>query len=141
MANRFIGRTAAGGFSLIELLVVLVILGIIASLVVPNMLGRLTSAKVKAAQAQITQLSSAIDAYYLDNGELPDELRDLVEEPADATFWSGPYVKESLLQDPWNRKWEYKVPGDKGRMYDLYSLGADNSPGGDGENADIKSWE
>lgn len=141
MSKRFIGRAASGGFSLIELLVVLVILGIIASLIVPNMLGRLTGAKVKAAQAQITQLASAVDSYYLDNGELPDELNDLVDEPADATFWNGPYVKESLLQDPWNRRWEYKVPGDNGRMYDLYSLGADKSPGGEGENADINAWE
>lgn len=141
MLLRFTNKRAQGGFSLIELLVVLVILGIIASLVVPNILGRLTGAKVKAAKAQVTQLSSAIDAYYLDNGNLPDELRDLVEEPADATFWNGPYVKEALLQDPWNRKWEYKVPGDQGRKYDLYSLGADESPGGEGENADINSWE
>jgi len=141
MLLRFANKRTQGGFSLIELLVVLVILGIIASLVVPNILGRLTGAKVKAAQAQVTQLSSAIDAYYLDNGNLPDDLRDLVEEPADATFWNGPYVKEALLKDPWNRKWEYKVPGDQGRKYDLYSLGADESPGGEGENADIKSWE
>lgn len=141
MVMRFANRRAQGGFSLIELLVVLVILGIIASLVVPNILGRLTGAKVKAAQAQITQLSSAVDAYYLDNGNLPDNLEDLVQEPADASFWNGPYVKEALLQDPWNRKWEYKVPGEQGRMYDLYSLGADKSPGGEGENADIKSWE
>ncbi len=141
MSGRFMKTRAQGGFSLIELLVVLVILGIIASLVVPNILGRLTGAKVKAAEAQITQLSSAIDSYYLDNGDLPDRLEDLVQEPSDATFWNGPYVKEALLQDPWNRKWEYKVPGSDGRMYDLYSLGADSSPGGDGENADIKSWE
>lgn len=141
MNSRYRGGGIQGGFSLIELLVVLVILGIIASMVVPNILGRLTGAKVKAAQAQITQLSSAIDAYYLDNGELPDQLRDLVEEPGDATFWNGPYVKESLLNDPWNRKWEYKVPGDDGRLYDLYSLGADNSPGGEGENADIEAWK
>lgn len=141
MNLRFSGGRTQGGFSLIELLVVLVILGIIASLVVPNILGRLTGAKVKAAEAQITQLASAIDSYYLDNGELPDELRDLVQEPGDATFWNGPYVKEALLKDPWSRTWEYKVPGERGRMYDLYSLGADNSPGGNGADADIKSWE
>lgn len=141
MSGRFMKTRKQGGFSLIELLVVLVILGIIASLVVPNILGRLTGAKVKAAGAQITQLSSAIDAYYLDNGNLPDGLQDLVREPSDATFWNGPYVKEALLSDPWGREWEYKVPGSDGRMYDLYSLGADSSPGGDGENADIKSWE
>lgn len=129
------------GFSLIELLVVLVILGIIASLVVPNILGRLTTAKVKAAHAQITQLSSAVDAYYLDNGELPEKLDDLVNEPGDASFWNGPYVKEALLKDPWGHDWEYKVPGEQGRMYDLTSLGADHSPGGEGENADIHSWQ
>lgn len=141
MSGQFMYRRAQGGFSLIELLVVLVILGIIASLVVPNILGRLTGAKVKAAEAQITQLSSAIDSFYLDNGELPDRLEDLVQKPSSATFWNGPYVKESLLTDPWDRKWEYKVPGSDGRMYDLYSLGSDNSPGGEGADSDIKSWE
>lgn len=141
MSGRFMNTRSQGGFSLIELLVVLVILGIIASLVVPNILGRLSGAKVKAAEAQITQLSSAVDSYYLDNGELPDRLDELVQKPSDATFWNGPYVKDSLLTDPWDRPWEYKVPGSEGRMYDLYSLGADNSPGGEGKNADIKSWE
>lgn len=140
MLKRSTGPAAQGGFSLIELLVVLVILGIIASLVVPNILGRLSGAKVRAAEAQITQLASAIDAYYLDNGELPDRLEDLVNEPGGATFWNGPYVKESLLKDPWGRQWEYDAPGERGRMYDLYSLGADNAPGGEGENAEIRSW-
>lgn len=138
MKKSVYGRS--GGFTLIELLVVLVILGLIAGLVVPNIVGQTEKARARAAKASIQQLSNAIDTYYLDTGQLPDRLENLVNEPASAENWNGPYAKQSTLNDPWNQPWEYRVPGEHG-AYDLVSLGADGAPGGEGNSADIKSWE
>lgn len=128
------------GFSLIELLVVLVILGLIAGLVVPNVLQRGEDAKVRAAEAEVQRLSMAIDEYYLDNGSPPRELRQLLERPGDARNWNGPYIKESNLKDPWDQAYEYRYPGEN-RPYDIWSYGADSSPGGEGGNADINNWD
>jgi general secretion pathway protein G len=128
------------GFSLIELLVVLVILGLIAGLVVPNVLQRGEDAKVRAAEAEVQRLSMAVDEYYLDNGRPPRELRQLLERPGDARNWNGPYIKESNLKDPWDQAYEYRYPGEN-RSYDIWSYGADGSPGGEGGNADINNWD
>lgn len=134
------GRTMVAGFSLIELLVVLVILGLIAGLVVPNIIGRTEVAKAKAAKAAIVSLSSAVDGYYLDVGSPPENLDDLVSEPGNSGNWRGPYAKQSLITDPWGNPYEYRFPGQHGE-YDIISYGADRSPGGEGKNADINSWE
>ncbi len=128
------------GFSLIELLVVLMILGLIAGLVVPNVLQRGEDAKLKAADAEVQRLSMAIDEYYLDNGRPPEELRQLVKEPGSADNWNGPYVNESNLTDPWDNEYQYRYPGQH-RSYDVWSHGADGSPGGEGANADITNWD
>ncbi|MDX1568902.1 MAG: type II secretion system major pseudopilin GspG [Xanthomonadales bacterium] len=128
------------GFSLIELLVVLVILGLLAGLVLPNVLGRLGGAKHKTAKSQIVVLQNGIDAFALDVGRLPESLDELVEQPADADFWSGPYVKRSVVKDPWENEWVYRRPGEHG-AYDLISYGEDGSPGGEGVASDINSWE
>lgn len=128
------------GFSLIELLVVLLILGMIAGLVVPNVMKRSESAKVQAASAEITRLSSAVDEFYLDNGKPPRELRELVERPANASNWNGPYVNASNMNDPWDNPYNYSYPGQY-RNYDIFSYGADGSPGGEGTNADISNWQ
>lgn len=128
------------GFSLIELLVVLVILGLIAGLVVPNVLERGEDAKVRAAEAEVQRLSMAVDEYYLDNGRPPRELRQLVDRPGDARNWNGPYIKESNLKDPWDQAYQYRYPGEN-RSYDIWSYGADSSPGGEGGNADITNWD
>lgn len=128
------------GFSLIELLVVLVILGLIAGLVVPNVLERGEDAKVRAAEAEVQRLSMAVDEYYLDNGRPPRELRQLLERPGDARNWNGPYIKESNLKDPWDQEYQYRYPGEN-RSYDIWSYGADSSPGGEGGNADISNWD
>lgn len=132
-------KTSAG-FSLIELLVVLVILGLIAGLVVPNIMGQAEDAKWKAAKSQIQVISNAVDRFYLDNGNAPDSLEDLVRSPGSASNWNGPYVKESALQDPWNVAYHYQYPGDHG-SFDIYSYGADKQPGGDDNAKDINSWE
>lgn len=140
VARRAGWQRSASGFSLIELLVVLVILGLIAGLVVPNIIGRTEVAKSRAAKAAVQQLSSAVDGYYLDVGNPPDSLEDLVREPGGVDNWRGPYAKSSLITDPWGNQYQYIYPGDHGE-YDIISYGADKTQGGEGKNADINNWE
>ena len=128
------------GFSLIELLVVLVILGLIAGLVVPNVMQRGEDAKLRAAKAEIQRISMAVDEFYLDSGRAPRELRELVERPANATNWNGPYINDSNLNDPWDNPYVYRYPGEH-RSFDIFSNGADGAPGGEGTNARIANWE
>lgn len=133
----------ARGFTLIELLVVLVILGLLAAFAAPQVLNYLGRAKTDAARAQVQNIASILDLYRLDVGSYPsqqDGLEALLEQPADAARWNGPYVKRrDALTDPWGRMYVYRFPGEHG-AYDLYSLGADNGEGGDGEDQDITSW-
>lgn len=129
----------ARGFSLIELLVVLVIIGLLAGLIVPNIMGRTGQAQADAAKAQIQRLSMAVETYFLDNGTPPQRLEDLVRRPSNAPNWNGPYVQESLMTDPWGNEWEYRYPGQHGE-FDIRSFGANGSPGGEGRNAEVTSW-
>jgi general secretion pathway protein G len=128
------------GFSLIELLVVLVILGLIAGLVVPNIMQRGEDAKARAAKTEIQRLSMAVDEFYLDTGRAPRELRELIERPANVRNWNGPYVNASNLNDPWDSPYQYRFPGEH-RSFDIFSFGADGSPGGEGVNAQISNWD
>jgi general secretion pathway protein G len=128
------------GFSLIEILLVLVLLTVIAGLVVPNIIGNKEKANRNAAQAQIQRLSMAIDNYYLDNGSPPERLEDLIKKPGDAANWVGPYAKRQTLKDPWQNDIQYRFPGEHGE-YDLYSYGGDKTQGGEGRGADITSWD
>ena len=128
------------GFTLVELLLVLVILALIAGLVLPGIIGRAESAKVKAASSTISRLSMSVESYYLDTGDMPESLADLVNEPGNVNGWTGPYVKNSTLKDPWGREFQFISPGDHGD-FDIFSYGADGQPGGEGKNADITSWE
>ncbi|KAA9130774.1 type II secretion system protein GspG [Marinihelvus fidelis] len=130
----------AAGFTLVELLLVLVILALIAGLVLPGIIGKAEGAKVRAASSQISRLSMSVETFYLDTGSTPDSLEDLVNEPSSASGWNGPYVKASLLKDPWGREYQFRSPGEHGD-FDIYSFGADGQQGGDGNNADITSWE
>ena len=131
------------GFTLIELLVVLVILGLLAAFAAPQVLKYLGSAKTDAAKAQIQNVASILDLYRLEVGHYPsqaDGLEALVEAPTDAARWNGPYVKKrDALIDPWGQLYGYRIPGEHGD-YDLYSLGADQAEGGEGEDQDITSW-
>jgi general secretion pathway protein G len=127
------------GFTLVELLLVLVILALIGGLVLPGIIGKAEGAKVKAAASQVSRLAMAVESYYLDTGTTPESLAQLVTDGGDAG-WNGPYVKESSLKDPWGREYEVRMPGEHGE-FDIYSLGADGQPGGEGKNADINSWE
>ena len=134
-------RTGAqSGFTLVELLLVLVILALIGGLVLPGIIGKAESAKAKAAASQVSRLSMAVENYYLDTGNTPDNLEDLVNEPGDANGWNGPYVKPSSLKDPWGREYEYSYPGEHGE-FDIVSLGADGQPGGEDKNADLNNWD
>lgn len=132
------------GFSLIELLVVLVILGLLAGLVGPRVMKYVGDSKTKTARLQIEDLGAALDLYNLEIGRYPttsEGLVSLVEQPSDTENWNGPYLKKRKLpKDPWNRDYIYHSPGENGE-YDLVSLGADNAIGGEGENQDIVSWE
>ncbi len=132
------------GFTLIELLVVLVILGLLASLVGPQVIKQLSSSKTKAAQLQIEELSTALDLYLLEMGRYPtteESLLALVEKPTSSLNWNGPYLKKKVIRkDPWGFDYHYQSPG-KHADYELYSLGADNKEGGDGERQDVTSWQ
>ncbi len=131
------------GFTLIELMIVLFILGLLAALVAPRLMGRVGKAKQKSAQAQIQLLATALDLFHLDVGRYPTEeegLKALRENPTSLPAWGGPYLDKGVPKDPWGREYIYKFPGEHG-PYDLYSLGSDGAPGGDGENQDITNWQ
>ena len=128
------------GFTLVELLLVLVILALIGGLVLPGIIGKAEGAKVKAAGSQINRLAMAVERYYLDTGSTPENLDELIGESGNVAGWNGPYVKASSLKDPWGRDYVYQYPGEHGD-FDIYSLGADGQPGGEGKNADINSWD
>ncbi|PAU55002.1 type II secretion system major pseudopilin GspG [Pseudomonas indica] len=132
------------GFTLLEILVVLVILGLMASLVGPQVFKQLSGSKTKAAALQIQELSAALDLYRLELGSYPTTelgLEALITKPRNLDNWNGPYLKKSVIRkDPWGNDYQYRSPGEHGE-FDLWSLGADNREGGDGENRDVHSWD
>ena len=130
------------GFTLLELLVVMVIIGLLASYVGPKYFGQIGKSEIKTALAQIDSFGKALDQYRLDTGHYPATepgLNALVVRPANEPKWEGPYLTKSVPPDPWGRPYQYKSPGEHGD-YDLISLGKDGQPGGVGEAADITSW-
>jgi len=128
------------GFTLVELLLVLVILALIAGLVLPGIIGKAESAKAKAAKSQISRIEMSVETFYLDTGNPPSSLEQLVNEPSGVNGWNGPYIKNSLLKDPWGQAYKYSVPGQHGD-FDIVSYGADHQQGGEKNNADINNWE
>ncbi len=147
MMRRFSVSPAAGvrrrrdaGFTLIELLVVLVILGLLAAVAGPRVIGYLGGARSDTARIQLAAFEQALDLYRLDVGRYPsteEGLAALVRQPAGTTGWNGPYLDGTTVPaDPWGFAYVYRMPGADG-AYDLYTLGADNRPGGTGENAPI----
>ena len=136
-------REKQRGFTLVEILVVIIIIGMLAALVGPKLFGKVGMAKSKAAKAQIELFGTALDAFRLDAGRYPttDEgLKALREKPAGVDSWQGPYLPKEIPVDPWGRPYVYKSPGDHGE-YDLVSFGLDGVEGGDGENQDVTSWK
>ena len=128
------------GFTVIELLVVLVILGLLAAIAGPRVVGYLGGAKSDSARIQLAAFEQTLDLYRLDTGRYPsteEGLKSLITAPAGASRWNGPYLDGSVVPaDPWGYAYVYRMPGTEGD-YDLYTLGADNRPGGSGENAPI----
>ncbi len=137
-------NSAEYGFTLLELLVVLGIIALLAGIVGPQVMKHMGASKTKAARVQIEDLSAALDMYKLDVGKYPSTeqgLSVLVEKPANSKRWNGPYLRKSKVpQDPWLQDYHYTSPGEHGK-FDLYSYGADEKEGGDGEDQDINSWE
>jgi general secretion pathway protein G len=131
----------SGGFTLIELLVVLAILTLLAGLVGPRVLNQLGGAKAKTAAVQIADLDKSLELFKLDVGRYPtseEGLEALVKRPGNVSGWTGPYLKGGLPTDPWGRAYKYANPGPNGGI-EILSLGADGTPGGDGENGDIRN--
>ena len=136
-------RPRQAGFTLMELLVVLAILGLLMSLVGPQVLNQLGGAKTKTAAIQIKDLEQALEMYKLDVGRFPstgEGLAALVDKPASSTGWNGPYLKSDVPLDPWNREYHYKYPGERGEL-DIFSYGQNGTPGGEGEDADVGNWK
>ena len=136
------GAGPAHGFTLLELLVVMVIIGLLAGYVAPKYFSQVGKSEVKVAQAQLDSLEKALDQYRLDVGRYPPTeqgLAALMTRPGNEPKWQGPYLKKTAPPDPWGRPYVYKYPGERGE-YDLFSLGKDGQPGGTGEAADITNW-
>ena len=131
-----------GGFTLMELLIVMVILGLLAALVGPAMFGKVASSRQKAAKTQISLFETALGTYRLDVGKYPTTQQGLValrEEPQEAERWDGPYLAKELPLDPWGHDYEYASPSEHGE-FEIVCLGADGNSGGEGEDADVVSW-
>jgi general secretion pathway protein G len=127
------------GFTLLELLVVVAIIGLLAGYVAPRYFGQVGKSEVSAAKAQLDALEKSLDQYRLDTGHYPSNelgLNALVQKPPNEPKWSGPYLRKAVPSDPWGKPYIYKIPGEKGD-YDLLSYGKDGQPGGTGEDADL----
>ena len=130
-------KPAQGGFSLIEIILVVVLIGGIVAFAASRILGGGDRAKANLAKAQVQTMAEKIQQFEMDTGGLPNSLDELVSQPGNATGWLGPYAKPGEMNDPWNHPFEYQVPGD-GQPFDLISLGKDGKPGGSSVDADIK---
>jgi general secretion pathway protein G len=142
--NMYKRLNSQAGFTLIEIMVVIIIIGILASIVVPRMFGNVEKARLNAASAQIEMLGTALDSFRLDVGRYPttsEGLEALVIPVTGTEEWNGPYLKKREIPlDPWKNPYRYESPGNFGD-YDLYSYGKDNAEGGEGDNRDIASWK
>lgn len=130
------------GFTLLELLVVMVIIGLLAGYVGPRYFAQIGKSEIKVARAQIDALEKSLDQFRLDTGHYPsmeDGLEALVKRPSSEIKWDGPYLKKNVPQDPWGNAYLYRLPGEHSD-FDLFSYGKDGRPGGEGEAADISNW-
>ena len=143
--HRIVRSARQRGFTLIEIMVVVVIIGLLAAVIVPQVVDKVDQARVAKAKQDITSLETALTMYRLDNSKYPNTdqgLQALVTQPTDPNIrhWRpGGYIKR-ISKDPWGNDYQYVYPGTHGGEYDLYSLGADNQPGGEGTDADVGNW-
>lgn len=141
--RRCIGSRCMRGFTLLELLVVMVIIGLLAGFVAPRYFSQVGKSQVKAARAQVDALDKAVEQFRLDMNRLPtteEGLSALNVSPANEPNWAGPYLKKDVPKDPWGHPYVYLAPGTHNNDFDLMSYGKDGQPGGTGENADIGNW-
>lgn len=135
-------RHAPGGFTLLELLVVILIIGLLTGIVAPRFLNQIGRSEVTTARAQLDAFDKALQAFRIDMGRFPssDEgLQALVSSPGGDPRWRGPYLKDDVPKDPWGMPYEYRYPSTRGKDFDLLSLGRDRAPGGTGDDADISN--
>lgn len=138
-------RKESRGFTLVEMMVVVVVIGILAAVIIPQFVNTTQDAKISAAKGHVTELESAVDRFYVHMDRYPtaeEGLKVLVEAPAndESKKWRGPYIKQ-LRNDPWGNAYQYAVPGTHHTSsYDIWSRGADGADGGEGENADVGNW-
>jgi len=142
--RRFAPR-AARGFTLIEIMVVVIIIGLLAAVIVPQVISKVDEARVSRAKSDLQSIETALTMFRLDNSKYPTSeqgLKALVEAPTDPTIhhWRQGGYLQRLQKDPWGNDYVYQYPGSHGKEYDLYTLGADGQPGGEGTNADIGNW-
>ncbi|AFC84609.1 type II secretion system major pseudopilin GspG [Frateuria aurantia] len=134
------GRPAAAGFTLLEMLAVIVLIGIVGTVVVSQVGRNVDKGKYGAGKAQLATLAQDVEAYALDNGSPPAQLQDLLQRPQGAVNWQGPYARAGALRDPWGHAFGYAYPGEHG-SYDLVFYGQDGQPGGEGYSADVGNWQ
>ena len=130
------------GFTLLELLVVLVILGLLAGYVAPKYFSQIGKSEVKTARAQVIALEKALDQYRIDTGHYPGNeqgLAALNAKPANEPRWEGPYLRKAVPDDPWGKPYQYRLPGERSEV-DIYSFGRDGAAGGGDDGADIGNW-
>jgi general secretion pathway protein G len=128
------------GFTLLELLVVILIIGLLTGIVGPRLMNQISRSEITTARAQIDALAKALQAYRIDTGRFPSSgqgLQALVQQPADEPRWRGPYLDGAVPEDPWGSAYQYRAPGQNGREYELQSYGKDRVAGGSGDDADI----
>lgn len=134
--SRLPSRARQAGFTLMEIIVVVILIGLIVTYAASRILNNADRAKANLAKATVQTVAEKIQLFEMDTGRLPASLDELVDKPGDVSYWTGPYVKASEIKDPWNHTYEYASPG-QSEPFDLSSLGKDGRPGGEGVNADI----
>lgn len=142
VSNKTISKKTKG-FTLLELLVVMVIIGLLAGYVGPKYFAQIGKSEVKTAKAQLDSLSKALDQYRIDNGHYPSTehgLAALNSAPSNESKWQGPYLQKKVPNDPWGKPYQYKMPGEHGD-FDLWSFGSDGTSGGEKEAAEVVNWE